>query len=76
MPKEIRVALGLEAGDELEVNVTGEVVTLQRRRKEIPLERKKGFWVHTGGEPASAEEFQAALEAARGERSVAARAGF
>ena len=45
LPKAAREALGMEAGDKLEVTVDGEGVSLRPVRSGSALEQKEGIWV-------------------------------
>lgn len=50
VPKAIRDALHLKAGDELEIESDGEALTLRQHRAQATLKLKNGFWVvDTGG---------------------------
>jgi len=51
VPKAIRDALHLKAGDELEIESDGEALTLRQPRAQATLKLKNGFWVvDTGGQ--------------------------
>ena len=51
LPKPIREELQLQAGDSLEVNASGEEITLRPLRGDSPLKKKRGVWIFQTGEP-------------------------
>lgn len=71
LPKAVRDALHLSPGDRLELDLTGDHVTLRPRKPEPPLSRERGVWVYTSGEPLSAEEVRDAIRGSRQARSRA-----
>lgn len=48
LPKRVREALHLSAGDALELAVHEEEITLRPRRNHAPLRKKQGIWVFDG----------------------------
>ena len=53
LPKPLRDELRLEAGDTLEVESSGEEITLRPSRGHVQLRKKHGVWVYSAGEPLS-----------------------
>ena len=51
LPKPLRDELQLAAGDSLEVETSGEAITLRPVRGDSPLKRKRGVWVFQTNEP-------------------------
>jgi AbrB family looped-hinge helix DNA binding protein len=51
LPKPLREELQLQPGDSLEVNTSGEEITLRPLRGDSPLKKKRGVWVFQTGEP-------------------------
>src|SRR5579863_2655460 len=51
LPKPLRDELRLEAGDTLEVESSGEEITLRPMRGNAQLRKKRGVWVYRAGEP-------------------------
>jgi AbrB family looped-hinge helix DNA binding protein len=51
LPKPLRDELRLEAGDTLEVESSGEEITLRPARGNAKLRKKHGVWVFRAGEP-------------------------
>lgn len=51
LPKPLRDELRLEAGDTLEVESSGEEITLRPARGNAQLRKKHGVWVYRAGEP-------------------------
>ena len=50
LPKPIRDALHLKPGDALEIEQTGDAITMRQPRSKAVMKRKNGFWVFdTGG---------------------------
>ena len=55
LPKLLRDELGLEPGDVLEIETSGEELILRRpRSNRAHLRKKRGVWVYSAGEPLSA----------------------
>lgn len=71
LPKGIREALHISPGDQLELDLTGDRVTLKPRQSEPPLRRERGVWVYSTGQPLSAEEVRDAIAHTREQRSRA-----
>jgi AbrB family looped-hinge helix DNA binding protein len=51
LPKPLRDELRLEAGDTLEMESSGEEITLRPARGSAQLRKKHGVWVFRAGEP-------------------------
>ena len=51
LPKPLRDELNLEPGDALELERTGEAITLRPVRVTGPLTKEQGVWVLRAGEP-------------------------
>jgi AbrB family looped-hinge helix DNA binding protein len=51
LPKPLRDELRLEAGDTLELESSGEEITLRPARGNTQLRKKHGVWVYRAGEP-------------------------
>src|SRR5271169_1080774 len=51
IPKPVREALRLEPGDALQMDTTGEHITLRPLRGTGPLEKEHGVWVFRTGAP-------------------------
>ncbi len=67
IPKELRDALHLEAGDLVEVENSGDSITLRPARDDASLVKKQGVWVHRGG-ALSVDEVNHAVAQGRAER--------
>lgn len=66
IPKLLRDALHLEAGDTLELESEGERMTLRPVRIGSSVRKEQGVWVfRRGGEPISSESIDRALEDVR-----------
>lgn len=68
IPKPLRDALALEPGDTLEVEGTGEQITLRPLRAVAPLTKEKGVWVFRTGQPLTSRTTEDVLTDLRGER--------
>jgi AbrB family looped-hinge helix DNA binding protein len=68
LPKPVRDELQLQAGDSLELEISGEEITLRPIRPKIHLRREDGLWVYSVGEPLSAKAVEQTIEAIRRER--------
>jgi AbrB family looped-hinge helix DNA binding protein len=67
VPKALRDALQLEAGDTLELESQGEQLTLRPVRSGSALRKEHGVWVfRRGGAPINAEATNAVLDDVRG----------
>ena len=71
IPKLLREELHLEPGDTLEMESTGEQITLRPLRGTGPLTKEHGVWVFHTGEPLPAAATDHVLERLREERDVA-----
>ena len=69
IPKPVREALRLGPGDTLEMDSTGEVITLRPVRQTVPLQKKRGIWVYGTGRRTDAATVDAVLADVREERS-------
>jgi AbrB family looped-hinge helix DNA binding protein len=68
VPKPLRDALQLEPGVTLEIESSGEELTLRPVRGQAPLRKKQGVWVFRSGEPLSTDEVDKTLRRVREER--------
>lgn len=68
IPKPLREALRLEPGDELEVNASGEEITLKPIRVEAPLVKEQGIWVYRTGRKAHRDALLQLIDQVRDER--------
>ena len=68
LPKPLRTELQLAAGDALEVETSGEQITLRPVRENGPLRKKDGVWVYRAGEPLSAAVVEETVREVRRER--------
>lgn len=68
LPKPLRDELRLEAGDTLEVESTGEEITLRPSRGQANLRKKNGVWVYRAGEPLSDAAVKKTVRQVRHER--------
>ena len=68
LPKPIRVELQIAPGDALEVETSGEQITLRPVRGSGPLRKKHGIWVYGAGEPLSAAVVEKTVREVRRER--------
>jgi AbrB family looped-hinge helix DNA binding protein len=68
LPKHLRDELQLEAGVTLEIESSGEELTLRPVRGRTPLRKKQGVWVFRSGVPLSSEEVEKTLRKVREER--------
>jgi AbrB family looped-hinge helix DNA binding protein len=71
IPKPLREELHLEAGDALEMESTGERITLRPVRGTGPLAKEHGVWVFHGGKPLPASATDELLQRIREERDLA-----
>ncbi|MBL8236727.1 MAG: AbrB/MazE/SpoVT family DNA-binding domain-containing protein [Bryobacterales bacterium] len=71
IPKPLREELHLEPGDTLEVESTGEQITLRPVRGSGPLTKEHGVWVFYTGQPLSAFATDEMLAQIREERDLA-----
>jgi len=70
IPKPLREKMGLGAGDALELEATGEQITLRPVRGTGPLVKEHGVWVFRTGEPLSASATDEMMEQLREERDL------
>ena len=70
IPKPLREELHLEPGDSLEMEMTGEQITLRPVRGTGPLIKKDGVWVFHAGQPLPASATDEMLQQIRGERDL------
>ncbi len=68
LPKPLREEMQLMPGDCLEIETSGETLTLRPVRGTAPLKKKKGIWVYRTGEPISEAEVEETLRRVRRER--------
>lgn len=68
IPKGLRDALRLEAGDVFDLDSAGEQITLKPVRETPPLAKEQGVWVFRTGKPLPASTADAALHSVREER--------
>ncbi len=65
LPKALRDALRLSAGDTFDLTVKGDEVTLRPKRGATPLQKERGVWVFRTGEPLTQDETDETLRAVR-----------
>ena len=70
LPKPLREELRLEPGDALELESSGEEITLRPARGQARLRKKKGVWVYNAGEPLPATVLEKTLRRVREEREA------
>lgn len=68
LPKPLRDKLKLEPGDTLEIESSGEEITLRPLRSQ--MRKKQGVWVFCGGEPLSATTVEKTVRRVRREREA------
>ena len=71
IPKPLREELQLEPGDTLEMESTGEQITLRPVRGTGPLTKEHGVWVFHSGQPLPASATDDMLDLLRKERDLA-----
>jgi AbrB family looped-hinge helix DNA binding protein len=70
IPKPLRQELRLEPGDALEIETTGEQITLRPVRGTGPLFKEDGVWVFRTGQPLSAAATDEVIQQLRKERDL------
>jgi AbrB family looped-hinge helix DNA binding protein len=68
LPKPVRDELQLQAGDSLELEISGEEITLRPVRTKARMQRVDGMWVVTYGEPIPENMVEDTIEKVRRER--------
>ena len=68
IPKPLREELHLEPGDSLEMESTGDQITLRPVRGTAPLTKEHGVWVFRAGQPLSASSTDEVLQTIREDR--------
>jgi AbrB family looped-hinge helix DNA binding protein len=68
LPKPLRDELGLAPGDTLELEASGEKITLRPIRAGESFTKEKGVWVFRTGQPLSAAVTDAVLRQVRDDR--------
>ena len=68
IPKPLRDALDLNPGDSLELECTGERITLRPLRMPAPLSKEQGVWVFRTGQPLAAAVVDEVLNEVREDR--------
>lgn len=68
LPKFVREELQLAPGDALELESSGEQITLRPLRGNAPLRKKRGIWVYRVGEPLPDAVVRETLRQVRRER--------
>lgn len=70
IPKLLRDELHLEAGDDVEIEASGDDITLRPVRGRAQLRKKHGVWVYRTGEPLSAATVRDTVRGIREERDA------
>ena len=70
LPKPLRDELQIEPGDALEIECSGEDITIRPVRGLAQLRKKHGVWVYRAGEPLSATTVEKTVRQIRRERDV------
>ena|SRR5713226_8906541 len=68
LPKPLRDELQLEPGVSLEIESSGDELTLRPVRGQAPLRKKQGVWVFRSGDPLSPDQVEKTLRQVRDER--------
>jgi AbrB family looped-hinge helix DNA binding protein len=71
IPKPLREELHLEPGDSLELESSGEQITLRPVRGTGPLTKEHGVWVFHSGQPLPPSATDELLQQLRAERDLA-----
>ena len=69
LPKPVRDQLQLLPGDALQLDSSGETITLRPLRENASLRKKRGVWVYSTGEPLAASVVDATTQDMRSERA-------
>jgi len=69
LPKPVRDELQLAPGDALQLDSSGEKITLRPVRENPPLRKKRGVWVYGIGEPLAASVVDETVQRIRGQRA-------
>ena len=69
LPKPVRDQLQLSPGDALQLESSGEKITLRPVRENAPLRKKRGVWVYSAGEPLAASVVDATAQHIQSERA-------
>jgi len=70
LPKPLRDELRIGPGDELDIQSSGEDITLRPVRGQAQLRKKHGVWVFRSGEPLSATTVQKTMREIQRERDA------
>jgi AbrB family looped-hinge helix DNA binding protein len=70
LPKPLRDELHLEPGDALEIESSGEDITIRPARGHAQLRKKHGVWVYSAGEPLSSATVEKTVRQIRRERDL------
>lgn len=70
LPKPLRDELHLLPGDAVEIESSGEDITLRPVRGQAQLRKKHGIWVYRAGEPLSASTVENTIRQIRRERDA------
>lgn len=70
LPKPLRDELHLEAGDAVEIESSGEDITLRPVRGQAQLRKKHGIWVYRAGEALSAATVENTIRQIHHERDA------
>jgi AbrB family looped-hinge helix DNA binding protein len=70
IPKGLRDQLHLQPGDELDLEASGEEITLRPVRETPPLSKEQGVWVFRTGRPLLASVTDEVLQRTRRERDL------
>jgi len=68
LPKPLRDQMELVPGDTLELESSGEEITLRPVRGSVPLRKKRGIWVYRVGEPLTDSVVRKTADQVRRER--------
>jgi len=68
VPKAVREALHLQAGDALVLEFNGERIVLSLAREEIRIRREQGLWVFRSGRPVERSAIRTLIENGREQR--------